>query len=93
MRNTRSKTNASSASPNIGLPQKYPSPFGRLPYKPQSAPNPLAIFGNRFVPSAEEDEEFRITVGDVSKKRTFGIFQDAGEVSPGRTESPLEEAR
>jgi hypothetical protein len=31
-------------------------------------------------------------VGDT-QKRPFGIFQDAGEVSPGRTESPLEEPR
>lgn len=77
----------------MGYSQKYRSPFGDPPYKPQPTPNPLAVFGNRFMPSAEEDEEFRMTVGDMPQKRSFGIFQDAGEVSPGRTESPLEETR
>jgi hypothetical protein len=72
--------------------QKFHGPFGRLPYKPKPTPNPLAAFGNRFMATAEEDEEFRMTVNDMTQKRTFGIFQD-GEVSPGRTESPLEESR
>ena len=56
-------------------------------------PNPLPDFGQRYVPNSEEDEEFRMTVGDMTKKRSFGIFQDAPEVSPGRTESTLEDYR
>jgi hypothetical protein len=56
--------------------------------------NPLAAgLGNRFITTAEEDEEFRMTVGNLGKKRGFNIFQDVPEVSPGRTESPLEEQR
>jgi hypothetical protein len=51
--------------------------------------NPLANFGQRFVPSTEEDEEFRMTVGDMAKKRPFSIFQEAPEISPGRTSQVL----
>lgn len=64
--------------------------------QPTLALNPLAAgLVNRFAPTADEDEEFRMTVGNIDngKKRAFGIFQDAPEVSPGRTESPLEEPR
>lgn len=53
----------------------------------------LANFGQKYVPTSEEDEEFRMTIGDVPKKRTFGIFQDGPEISPGRTESSLEDHR
>jgi hypothetical protein len=63
-------------------------------FKPASTPNPLAAgFGRRFVPTAEEDEEFRLTVEDMGKKRGFSIFQDAAEVSPTRTEASLEDHR
>lgn len=55
--------------------------------------NPFANFGQRYMPSSEEDEEFRMTVGDMTKKRAFGIFQDVPEISPGRTESSLEDHR
>ncbi|KAH7364084.1 hypothetical protein BKA65DRAFT_572239 [Rhexocercosporidium sp. MPI-PUGE-AT-0058] len=55
--------------------------------------NPLANLDRRYIPSAEEDEEFRLTVGDMTKKRGFSIFQDILEVSPGRTETPLEDHR
>ncbi|KAK0119296.1 hypothetical protein ONS95_008143 [Cadophora gregata] len=55
--------------------------------------NPLANIERRYVPTAEEDEEFRLTVGDMTKKRGFTIFQDIPEVSPGRTETPLEDHR
>ncbi|KAG4428738.1 hypothetical protein IFR05_015779 [Cadophora sp. M221] len=55
--------------------------------------NPLVAFDRRYIPSAEEDEEFRLTVGDMTKKRGFSIFQDIPEVSPGRTETPLEDHR
>ena len=63
-------------------------------FKPTPALNPLAAdFGRRFVPSAEEDEEFRMTVEDMGKKRAFSIFQEAPEVSPARTEASLEDHR
>ncbi|KAH7417419.1 hypothetical protein BKA64DRAFT_300248 [Cadophora sp. MPI-SDFR-AT-0126] len=55
--------------------------------------NPLAHAERRYVPTAEENEEFRLTVGDMTKKRGFTIFQDIPEVSPGRTETPLEDHR
>jgi hypothetical protein len=59
--------------------------------------NPFAVdFGGvPFATIGEEGEEFRMTFGN--KKKNFNIFQDApelqAEVSPGRTESPLEEHR
>jgi hypothetical protein len=56
--------------------------------------NPLASgCGRRFVSTAEEDEEFRLTVEDMGKKKAFSVFQDATEASPARTETPLEEHR
>ncbi len=62
--------------------------------QPAPSLNPLTAFSQqRFIPSAEEDEEFRLTVGDMSKKRGFSIFQDIPENSPGRTETPLEDHR
>jgi hypothetical protein len=61
--------------------------------KPTPTLNPLAAgLGLRFTPTVEEEEEFRLTV-DMGKKRAFSIFQDAPEVSPARTETPLEEHR
>jgi len=62
-------------------------------YDPPPILNPLAAFGRRFAPSTDEEEEFRMTVADMGKKRHFSIFQDAPEISPGRTESPLPDAR
>ncbi|QSZ29962.1 hypothetical protein DSL72_004480 [Monilinia vaccinii-corymbosi] len=68
-------------------------PAGQLALHPPPALNPLA-FGARFTPTTEEDEEFRITMEEMgAKKRAFNVFQDAPEVSPGRTESPLEDHR
>jgi hypothetical protein len=58
-----------------------------------SIPNPLVNFGQRYVPTSEEDEEFRMNFGDITNKRSFGIFKDAPEVSPGKTESTLEDHR
>ncbi|KAL2072676.1 hypothetical protein VTL71DRAFT_12019 [Oculimacula yallundae] len=55
--------------------------------------NPLANFDRRYTPTPEEDEEFQLTVGNMTKKRGFTIFQDIPEVSPGRTETPLEDHR
>lgn len=52
-----------------------------------------AGFGRRFVATTEEDEEFRLTVEDMGKKRNFSIFQDAAQASPARTETPLEDDR
>lgn len=69
--------------------------YDGLPYKPTPTLNPLANFGRRF---SDDDDEFTMTMGDMGheggvKKRSFNIFQDAPEVSPVRTESPLEEPR
>ncbi len=51
--------------------------------QPPPTLNPLASgFGQRFVPTAEEDEEFRMTIGDLGRKRAFNIFQDVPEISP-----------
>lgn len=58
----------------------------------QSTPtlNPLAVglSNGRYQPSAEEDEEFRLTIGDLlpqedRKRRNFTIFQEAPQISPG----------
>ena len=66
-------------------------------HHPPRLPNPLAV------PSARRydfnaDEEFRLTMAELGsmsgpKKRTFSIFQDGPEpeISPVRTESPLED--
>jgi hypothetical protein len=59
--------------------------------------NPLVVgFTNnyndhRYLPSLDEDEEYRYTIGGIGKKKGFSIFED--EISPTGTESPLEEAR
>ena len=79
-------------------PQKRQKPSMLAPppvfFKPAPTLNPLTVgFGRRFVPTAEEDEEFRLTVEDIGKKKGFSVFQDAPEVSPARTETPLEEHR
>lgn len=71
--------------------------------------HPMSPFTTQFSPSAEEDEEFRITMEDMTKRQPFGIFRDAEEGSPskslcylgfglltqraGRTESPFEGSR
>ena len=61
-------------------------------FQPAPALNPLAAgFGRRLVPTAEEDEEFRLTVEDMGKKRGFNIFQDVPAISPARTEASLED--
>jgi hypothetical protein len=63
-------------------------------FQPGPNLNPLSAgFGRRFIPTAEEDEEFRLTVEDTGKKPTFSIFQDAPEISPARTEVSLEDNR
>ena len=45
--------------------------------------NPLVGFGRKYVAATDEDDEFRLTVDDMSRKRTFNIFHDAPEESPG----------
>ncbi|PQE12631.1 Terpenoid cyclases prenyltransferase alpha-alpha toroid protein [Rutstroemia sp. NJR-2017a BBW] len=91
LRASRSQRNNHMASPEKRQrPAKHREPTGQLSLHPPPTLNPLA-FGSRFTPS-NEDEEFRLTVGDMGrKKRSFGIFHDAPEISPGRTESPLED--
>ncbi|KAH8657557.1 hypothetical protein BGZ60DRAFT_133431 [Tricladium varicosporioides] len=65
-----------------------------LTSRPQPILNPLAAFGQHYAPIPEQDEEFRMTIGgDTRQKRTFGVFQDGPEISPGRTESSLEDHR
>lgn len=39
---------------------------------------------NLFSVSTDEDEEFRLTVEDMSNKRQLSIFKDEGEHSPGK---------
>ncbi|APA09036.1 hypothetical protein SS1G_02908 [Sclerotinia sclerotiorum 1980 UF-70] len=75
------------------IPARMRQPAGQLALQPTPTLNPLA-FGARFTPSNEEDEEFRMTMEEMgAKKRSFSVFQDAPEISPGRTESPLEDHR
>lgn len=42
------------------------------------------ISSNLFTPS-DEDEEFRLTVETMAKKRQLSVFKDAVEDSPGKT--------
>ena len=92
---------ASRTRKNVGTQSPSKRPSAAMQYRGPPAhsfmmapiPNPLANFSQRYILSSEEDEEFRMTVGDMTKKRSFGIFQDAPEVSPGRTESTLEDHR
>ncbi|KAL3417928.1 hypothetical protein PVAG01_10938 [Phlyctema vagabunda] len=53
--------------------------------------NPFASMGNSFLPSAEETEEFRLTVGDMGRKRDLNIFQDEPSATPARSETPLDD--
>jgi hypothetical protein len=51
--------------------------------KKRSQPPRLSLSADvRFSPSAEECEEFRLTMSDLGKRRKLGIFRDA-ENSPG----------
>lgn len=45
------------------------------------------------MPSVDEEDEFKLTVGNFAKKKkaSFSVFED--NTSPSRTESPLEEPR
>ena len=107
MRGTRSKKAISAGSPVKRQRQSQPHHFQkqahrqynneyeRLAHQPGPTLNPLSAFGNQYIPTKEEEEEFRLTTstfGDKGKK-SFNIFRDAPEISPSRTESPLEEAR
>ncbi|KAF4632653.1 hypothetical protein G7Y89_g5476 [Cudoniella acicularis] len=81
--------------PSSSSMQELSTP-GDLFLKPAPALNPLAAatFGQQFAPVTEEEDEFRMTMGgDMKQKRSFGIFQDAPEISPDRTESSLEDHR
>lgn len=49
-----------------------------------------------FAPTPDEEEDFRLAFGDFNgnKKRVFTVFNDGlPEISPGRTETPLEDHR
>lgn len=43
------------------------------------------ISSNLFTPSNDEDEEFRLTVETMGKKRQLSVFKDDVEDSPGKT--------
>jgi hypothetical protein len=98
VRAARAKVAASAASPHKrpAAPQQRRGQlgFGSLGYNHPPTANPLVGFGRKY---SDEDDEFRMTMADLggigSKKRPFNIFQDAPEISPVRTESPLEEPR
>jgi hypothetical protein len=81
----------------VQSPRKQHHPMLAPPpvfFQPAPSLNQLnASFGRRFVPTTEEDEEFRLTVEDMGKKRNFSVFQDATQASPARTETPLEDDR
>ncbi|KAJ5032357.1 uncharacterized protein L3040_008962 [Drepanopeziza brunnea f. sp. 'multigermtubi'] len=87
-------------------PQKRPMPTTQsrpnVFLQPAPVLNPLAYDrrymprGEPFAPTLDEEEEFRSTVAELngSKKRGFNIFNDGfPEISPGRTETPLEDHR
>ncbi len=62
---------------------------GSLFLKPAPPLNPLvAGFGRIFVPSTDEEEEFRMTIETMGKKKPFNIFQDAPEDSPSLSRVP-----
>jgi hypothetical protein len=46
--------------------------------KPAPTFNPLSTgsFGNAFKPTAEEEAEFKLTLGNMKMKSPFSIFQD-----------------
>lgn len=76
--------------------QRHHPMLGPPPVFFQPAPSlnsTSAGLGRRYVPTTDEDEEFRLTVEDLGKKRNFSIFQDATQASPARTETPLEDDR
>ncbi|RDL40061.1 uncharacterized protein BP5553_00040 [Venustampulla echinocandica] len=54
--------------------------------QPKMAPetNPLSTmaFGRGIASTLEEDEEFKMTIGSTSKKRSFGIFREGTDDSP-----------
>ena len=57
--------------------------------KPAPLLNPLAAgLGRRLVPSTDEEEEVRMTIENQGKKKSFNIFQDAPEESPGLSRVP-----
>ena len=75
-----------------GSPRKRQSSSGRqnrgltrVLYNPKPMPtlNPLAAFGRKYAALTDEEEEFRMTLEDMNRKRTFSIFKDAPEESPG----------
>ncbi|TAQ87303.1 hypothetical protein B7494_g4386 [Chlorociboria aeruginascens] len=67
---------------------------GQLVANPPPTLNPL-VFGRGI--TSDDHEEFDLTIGDMKKKRGITVFKDAPEItpeiSPGRTESPLEDHR
>lgn len=84
-RRRKATAEQSPRKPGPSSTQTRPSVF----LQPAPTLNPLAFENRRFHPSADEDEEFRMTIGDLGlqqddgKKRAFTIFQDAPQVSPG----------
>lgn len=85
-RPSRSKK-AAGKSPEKRRAPMIIAPSAPLFTKPVPTLNPLALtqsFGQSYAPTAEEEEEFKMTVGEIKKKkRTFGVFQDVGESPSG----------
>ncbi|KAI9745427.1 MAG: hypothetical protein M1818_000961 [Claussenomyces sp. TS43310] len=94
-------THASQLHPSFAMPSLRKVPRKRGPPATDAGDvssrmfaNPLGPLNNtQFIPNAEEDEEFRLTMEGMMKKPTFGIFRDAEDASPGRTESPLDDLK
>ncbi|CAG8950457.1 hypothetical protein HYFRA_00006953 [Hymenoscyphus fraxineus] len=99
------KTKASARGSPSKLPTMSSMPSMQAPsnhglfMKPIPTLNPLAPAAGMtqgFVPTREEDEEFKLTMGNMGnlrKKIPFEIYQEAPEDSPGHTESSLEDHR
>ncbi|TVY81809.1 hypothetical protein LSUE1_G002990 [Lachnellula suecica] len=97
-RASRGRRSAKGKSPEKRQPPMHDSaPAAGLLLRPAPILNPLApapSFGQAFAPTLEEDDEFKMTVGEVKKKRNFGVFQDGpGESPSDQTESSLEDHR
>jgi hypothetical protein len=49
----------------------------------QGPSNLLVEFNHQYAIKVAEEDEFQATVGDMTTKRGFSIFQDINDISPG----------